>query len=271
MVLSPEGDVAPFLRLAVSLLVADYQAGNLRAQSNAVNLPGLTGKSERVVLNLPAGGSWRIRVRNTFGILGTSQPFSGVLQIGRARYARISDADYLNPDLRSDVYQDIRSLALWPIGSKFRPDYPVSRSDLATALVLGARVPQYLPGIPSYQDARDNPTMSFVESAQASPTGSLFVDVTPGGRFRPNDTASRLTAAVALVRAGGLRSEAEARSNMPLAFLDAASIPAEFRGYVSVAVSRGLIQGDTLFRPQNAFTRADLAHAIAVLENQSIQ
>ena len=247
------------------------QAGNLRAQSNAVNLPGLTGKSERVVLNLPASGSWHIQVRNTLGILGISQPFSGVLQIGRARYARIDDADYLNPQLRSEVYQDIRSLALWPIGSKFRPDYSVSRSDLATALVLGAHVPQYLPGTPSYQDARDIPTMSFVESAQASPTGPLFVDVTPGGQFRPSDIANRLTAAVALVRAGGLRSEAEARSNMPLAFLDAASIPAEFRGYVYVAVSRGLMQGDTLFRPQNAFTRADLAHAVAVLENQSIQ
>ncbi len=247
------------------------QAGNLRGQSNALNVAGLTGKTERVVLNIPAGGTWRIKIRNTLGAVGTPQPFSGVLQIGRAQYAYITDVGYVNPNLREEIYQDIRSFAMWPIGSKFRADYAVSRSDLATALVLGARVPQYLPGKPSYLDVRDSSTMSFVESAQASPTGALFVDVTTGGQFRPGDTANRLAAAVALVRAAGLRSEAEAKSNTPLAFLDVASIPSELRGYVCVAVSRGLLQGDSLFRPQNALTRAELAHAIAVLENQAIQ
>ena len=87
----------------------------------------------------------------------------------------------------------------------------VSRADLAKALTLGARVPQYLPGQPNYRDVKDAVTMIFVESAQASPNGSLFVDATPGGNFRPNDPVSRLTAVVALVRAAGFRAEAEAR------------------------------------------------------------
>jgi len=72
----------------------------------------------------------------------------------------------------------------------------VSRADLAKALTLGARVPQYLPGQPNYRDVKDAVTMIFVESAQASPNGSLFVDATPGGNFRPNDPVSRLTALV---------------------------------------------------------------------------
>jgi hypothetical protein len=132
-------------------------------------------------------------------------------------------------------------------------------------------VPQYLPGNASYQDVREGPTMTFVESAQASPTGQLFLDVTQGGRFRPTDYTTRLAAAIALVRAAGLRSEAESNANAPLTFLDGTSIPAELRGYVSVALSVGLLQGDSLFRPQNALTRAELAHAIAVLENRAIQ
>lgn len=159
---------------------------------------------------------------------------------------------------------------MWPIGSKFRPSFTVSRSELATSLVLGARVPQYVPGTPSYSDVQDCFTIPFVESAQASPAGSLFVDVTSGGAFRPNDSATRLVAAVALVRAAGLRSEAEGKLT-PLQFLDASSIPYQLRGYVSVAVSRGLLEGGSYFRPQNPLTRAELAHAVAVIQNRALQ
>jgi hypothetical protein len=136
--------------------------------------------------------------------------------------------------------------------------------------MLGARVPQYLAGQPLYQDVRDSTTRLFVESAQTSPTGPLFVDVS-GDRFRPNDSVSRLTAAIALVRAAGLRSDAEARAGIPLTFLDAGSIPEVYSGYVSVAISRGLLQGDTLFRPQAALTRVELAHAIAVIERRAVE
>jgi len=145
------------------------------------------------------------------------------------------------------------------------------RADFAAALVLGARVPQYLPGSPTYQDVHDALTMSYVESAQASPTGALFTDVNAAGRFRPAEAVTRLVAAIALVRAAGLREEAEAKANLPLAFLDAATIPGDLRGYVSVAVSRGFIQSDTLFRPQGAFTRGELAHAVAVIQNNAVR
>jgi hypothetical protein len=244
-------------------------AGNLRAQSNSINLPGLTGKTEHVVLSLPAAGAWRIRVKNG-SILGLSQDFAGAVQFNRVSYGQLLDAGLQNASLRSDVNQILRSFSMWPIGSKFRPEFAVSRADLASALVLGARVPQYLPGAPSYNDVRDLPTMAFVETAQASPCGALFTDVTKGGRFRPTEGVTRLVAAVALVRAAGLRSEAEAKANTPLSFLDALMIPAELRGYVSVAVSKGFIQADTLFLPQNSFTRGELAHALALIQNRAI-
>jgi len=132
-------------------------------------------------------------------------------------------------------------------------------------------VPQYLPGAPSYNDVRDLPTMAFVETAQASPGGALFTDVVKGGRFRPTEGVTRLVAAVAMVSAAGLKAEAEAKANTPISFLDASTIPAELRGYVSVAVSRGFIQADTSFRPQDSFTRGELAHAIALIQNRAVQ
>ena len=96
------------------------------------------------------------------------------MEINRARYARMQDIGSLSPSLREDIYQSLRSFSMWPIGSKFRADFGVSRSDLATAMVLSARVPQYLPGQPTYKDVRDASTMLFVESVQASPTGRSF-------------------------------------------------------------------------------------------------
>jgi hypothetical protein len=142
---------------------------------------------------------------------------------------------------------------------------------MAMALVLGARVPQYVPGRPTFTDVRDDVTRLFVESVQAAPGGPLFPDAPPGNAFRPHDAVTRLTAAVALVRAAGLRRQAESGSTAPLAFLDVSQIPTELRGYVSVATSVGLLQSDSLFRPDAPFTRADLARAIATLERQAVQ
>src|SRR5205814_3504584 len=109
---------------------------------------------------------------------------------------------------------------------------------------------------------RDPGTLLFVESAQAAPNGALFPGISAGGAFQPDATVDRLTAVVALVRAAGLRQQAETGS-YTLTYVDAASIPASLRGYVAVAVQNGLIKSsNTYFNPQGSFTRLDLAHAL---------
>jgi hypothetical protein len=139
------------------------------------------------------------------------------------------------------------------------------------ALVLGARVPQYLPAQSNYSDIRDWATMLFVESVQASPNGALFPGTTPGGAFLPDSGADRLTAVVALVRAAGLRQQAESSTNT-LTYTDAGSIPASLRGYVAVAVQNGLIRvNGTTFNPQGSFTRLDLSHAMARIATLAAQ
>lgn len=275
----PEGALAASVQISwgpmlstsdLDLSVYD-QAGVLQGRANTLNLTGLNGKRESVSLTTPAAGSLNVSVRNTFGAFGSTQQYYGVLQVSRARYARMSDVDSWSPSIREDIYQSLRSFTMWPLGSRFRGDSGVTRLDLAMAMVLGARVPQYLPGQSSYQDVRDSGTMLFVESVQSSPTGALFIDVVNEGRFRPHDNVNRLTAAVALVRAAGLRSEAESMTGAPLPFLDASHIPSELRGYVSVAVSKGLIQADSSFRPQGTFTRGDLAQATAAIQRRAMQ
>jgi hypothetical protein len=159
---------------------------------------------------------------------------------------------------------------MWPIGSRFRPELSVSRLDLARVLALGARVPQYVASQPIYTDVSDISARSFVESVQVSPLGPAFSDAT-GGQFRPNDVATRLIGVVALVRAAGLADEAESQSGSSLPFLDSAGIPSQFRGYVAVALSNGLIPSESYFRPQNGLTRGDLARAIAAIQKRGIQ
>jgi serine protease AprX len=246
--------------------------GVRRASSNGLNLPGLTGRRERAVVNSPAPGSWRVNVTNTLSLAGTPQQFSGVLEVTRAVYAPLSDLGGLSPDAREEVYQNLRSYVMLPLGDSFRPAFGVTRGDLAMTLVLGARVPQYAPGRPTYSDVPDRTTMLFVESVQAAPGGALFTDALPGGPFRPDDVAQRLTAAVALVRAAGLRGDAEARAGALLTVADAGAIPSALRGYVAVALERGLLTAEGgSFRPQAALTRLELAHAMSVIAKRAAE
>jgi hypothetical protein len=192
-----------------------------------------------------------------------AQNYSGVARVTSAQYPSLMDLAGLDTASVTEIKQSFRFLSLAPLGQNFRPAFAVTRANFAAALVKGARVPQYLPAQSSYADIRDRATMLFVESAQASPNGALFPAISAGGAFQPDATVDRLTATVALVRAAGLRQQAESGS-YTLCYLDTGSIPAALRGYVAVAVQNGLIKSsNTYFNPQGSFTRMDLAHALA--------
>src|SRR5581483_3652194 len=237
--------------------------GTERAYANAINLPGLTGRRERLTMNNPSSGVWRARVGNTFNLALTSPQSTGALEVTRAEYSPLDDLGNPGATERAEIYQALRSFVMAPYGRRFRPGFGVTRAALAAAMVQGARVPQYLSARPRYADVRDLTTRNFVESAQAAPDGSLFPE-SAGNNFRPYDFADRLTAAIVLVRAAGLRAEAEAQSGAAFTLTDVSSIPAELRGYVAVALSHGLMgPANNAFRPDSPLTRAELAHALA--------
>jgi serine protease AprX len=236
-------------------------SGRAAAASNYLNLPGLTGKSERTLIGLPAAGAWRAHVAHTLSAVATPQDFQGVFQTAHVEYAPMTDLGGLDAPTVDAVRLAVRSLAMWPDrGGRFRPGAAATRLELAAALVMAARVPQYVPAAPTFTDVRDATTRDFVE-----PTWQLFPDAAPGGAFRPDERATRLAAAVALVRAAGLRQEADAQAGALLPYTDTADIPSSLRGYVLVAVSRGLMSSGLQFNPNGAFTRAELARALATI------
>jgi serine protease AprX len=253
----------PVLTLNDLALAVYDPAGVKRGESNYLNLPGLTGRRERTLLNNPAPGTWRVRVSHTLGLGLTAQRFSGVFETARVEYAPLRDVGAVNANIREAV----RTFAMWPDGGGFfRPNGVVTRADLAASMVAAGLVPQYMPAQPTFSDVRDATTMNFVESAQHAPGGALFPGVARGGAFEPDGNVSRLVAAVALVRAAGLEQEAKAAATTSTMFFrDAADIPDDWRGHVHVAVLRGLVPSDEYFRPGGNFTRAELAQALSVI------
>jgi serine protease AprX len=267
-------------KLSLSLL--DSSGREQSVASQAV-FPGLTGRRQSSVINWPSDGIWTARVANVIGpaaapmsvneayvTSGSGQSYYGFVSVTRARYPALADIAGLDSASVAGIQQSFRSLVMASVGQHFRPGFAVTRSDLAKAMVLGGRVPQYLPAQSRYSDVRDRSTMLFVESAQAGPNGGLFPSVT-GSSFQPNATVDRLTAVVALVRAAGLRQQAESGTHT-LSYTDTLSIPVSLRGYVAVAIQNGLIRSNgTAFNPQASFTRVDLARAMARLSTMPIQ
>src|SRR6185312_13650671 len=237
------------------------------AEATKTYRASLTGNRQRIALNAPAAGTWRASVKGLPGAASAiSQSYVGALEVGRAVYSPMADLASLSSSLRADIRQSIRTFSMAPLGNNFHPELAASRSDLAAALVMGGRVPQYQAPQASYSDVTNATTRVFVESAQSSPNGALFLDVPATGNFKPNDAATRLAAAVAFVRAAGLTAEADAKKNAPLPCSDALSIPSDLRGYVNVALARGFIAPESAFRPQASFTRGELAQALAAMQ-----
>lgn len=235
-----------------------------RGDSNTSPQPGLFGTRERVAVKYPASGQWQAVLGAPPA--GAALPFSGVLEVTRVRYAPLRDMAALDPSVRDDINWSLRNFVMAPLGQNFRPAYGVSRAALANALLAAGRVPQYFPAAVNYTDLSGAAQILAVESAQAAPCGALFPDAAKGGAFRPDDAVDRLTAAVALVRAAGFRSEAEASSGATLNIQDADSIPSNLRGYVASALAHGLMTAaNGTFRPQSALSRAELAHAVSAI------
>ncbi len=239
-----------------------YNAGNtLIGESNHVNLPGLSGRNEKVVLRNPASQMLRSAVQHTAG-LGTAQNVYGAVELTRVEYPDLLDLGTLSSSMLAQAEMSLLTNVMLPEGRKFRPEFSVPRSDLADAFVRAGLVPQYVTAKPMYTDVRDTYTRNAVESVQSNPGGTLFYDVVYNGRFYPNNSTSKLTAAVAYVKAAGITP----RSTLSLTVTDAGTIPYELRSYVATALENGFITMDgNRFNPNRSITRIELAQAMNLL------
>ncbi|HEX8337830.1 MAG TPA: S8 family serine peptidase, partial [Pyrinomonadaceae bacterium] len=130
--------------------------GQAAGRSNYLNLPGLTGRHERTLVSVPAAGTWRARVTHTLALAATPQEFAGTFETARAEYAPMADLAGLDAFTVDNIRRSVASLAMWPYADGlFRPGASVSRAELAEAMIVGARIPQYVPDTPSFVDVQD--------------------------------------------------------------------------------------------------------------------
>jgi serine protease AprX len=268
----PQNTVQASINIAWDLSANDfglkiYSSSNaLLGESNYLNLPGVTGRREKVVFRNPLAQTLRAAVAHS-GLVGTSQKVFGAVETTQVEYPVMMDLDTLSPSLAAEAEKSLLTSVMLPEGRKFNPSSSVTRAEFADAIVRAGVVPQYVASAPMFTDVRDLYSRSTVESLQANPSGPLVVDAS-GGRFYPNNSTTKLVAAIAYVKAAGFESLSTS-TPLPLTISDASSIPSQWRGYVAVALQRGFIRLDgNTFNASRAITRIELAQAVNVLIGQ---
>lgn len=238
--------------------------GNMLGESNGINLPGFSGRREKVVVANPSAQTLSASVRHTL-LTGTSQEVFGSMDLTTVQYPNLNDLSSLSPAMQNQARQSLLTSVMLPQGNRFRPGSPVSRADFAETLVRAGIVPQYVAANRMYSDVKDISTRSVVESVQNNPNGRIFVDVNTGSRFYPNESVSRIAAAVAFVRAAGLENSVAAATLSPT-IIDGLAIPTQLRGYVAVALQNGFLTLDgNRFNQSRSLTRLELAQAMNTL------
>ncbi|ALN64159.1 subtilase family protein [Lysobacter antibioticus] len=224
--------------------------------TGAPGKPGVWKVSVRGIGSVSGTNLDPAKVTNGYGLPGTVNGEISFLKSGGytgmddvATHAARSAIEFAVAHRLVDGYSD----------QQFRPDATLKRSELAQYLLMGQSVRQYLPfnGRSSFSDlSPGDARYAYAESAVAN--GGALRDLsqsqdgvmgTLNGSFRPNDSVSRVSLAYSLVQSLALQSEARAFNGQLTAFYDgkriaiddAASIPASLRGYVQLALDRGLI------------------------------
>ncbi|HEX8775662.1 MAG TPA: S8 family serine peptidase [Pyrinomonadaceae bacterium] len=275
------------LTLTVTYRDARSSPQNRTAQANQINLGGLFGSRETVKVEFPSSGTATAEISG--GLIGegtlTDQPYRLVVTHYLFDPNEAGDLTGLDAGLRLRAYRLLYDRMMFAEGGAFRPTEPLTRMELARALMFGARVMQYIPTEPSFTDiAAGSPDALVVESLKRE--GLMG---TSGQTFGPGVSVNRLEQAVALVRALRLTAQADALKNTDVKFggqtlVDNAKIPGPLRGYVQLAIDKGLMEafpaetrigplGQVIalpgprFEPDRTVNRAELVNPMTRLLN----
>jgi serine protease AprX len=276
----------------VGLLLTDP---NGAVHSSGVALPVLDAPSREVVVKNPVPGQWLLEVRGVRGLAAlpeVSLPTSGVALPGPV-VGSITQQVYVLPavaDIQGDPSKaeiefvlknrmmDVKSDGL------FHPTAQVTRGDFAQSLVFNTALRQSLASTPRYLDTPGS-LAGIAEASTAdgstlrdydfAPTGMLAAS---GSSFIPDSPVTRLDVAVALVKALGLDGAAQALAGshvtatsdgQSMVVSDESAIPAALRGYVQLALDRGILSATfttspfaATVSPAGTVSRSSLAFAL---------
>ena len=272
-------------------------APNGRVYSTAIDFPVIGSNRRQIIVDNPQAGTWTLEVRGARGLTAVEQaasptqlalpgPVDGA--IVQVKYILPNIADLAGHPQQAAIETAIKS-RLIDIHSDglFRPNQTVNRQDLANSVGLNSSLRQSLGANPRFTDVPSY-FRNIAEAVAAD--GSTLRDFnfvpkgiisTTNNTFNPMGNANRLDLAVAFIRALGHDEAARARANQPVMFngsvlSDNTQIPGELRGYVQLAIDKGLLEAfpaevrnlgngqfvvlpGPRFEPNTTLTRATLA------------
>ena len=238
-------------------------APNGTVYSTAIDFPVIGSDRREITVNNPVAGAWTLEVRGARGLAAAPQassptqlaapgPVDGtVIQV---KYILPIIADIQGHPQQANIESAIKSRLIDTYaGGTFRPNSLVTRADLARSLVSNTSLRQTLSATPKFTDVSGD-LRNIAEAVVANGSTLRDYNFTPNGMmsftgtsFNPSGSINRLDLAVALVRASGHDTEAKALANSTVTFngsalSDNAQIPASLRGYVQIAINKGLLE-----------------------------
>jgi serine protease AprX len=238
-----------------------------KVYSSGVALPILDAPNREVVVNNPVPGSWRLEIRGVRGLAAlpeVSLPTSGAALPGPVDGTitqRVTTlpaiADIQGDPAQAEIELVLKNRMMDVLSDGlFHPAAAVTRGSFAQTLVFNTALRQSLPAVTSYTDVTGS-AAAIAEAVTAEGSTLRDYDFTPtgmlaasGSNFNPDGTVTRTDLAVALVKALGLDQAAAAKAGSDVTVTydgqsvvvsDEAEIPPALRGYVQLALDRGIL------------------------------
>lgn len=265
--------------------------------STAIEYPVIGSDKREIVVHDPEPGTWTIEIRGARGLTAAQQVSSPIQaaapgpvdgNVTQTRFILPVIADIQGHAQQTQIETALKSRLIDTFADgSFRPNSSVTRADLARSLALNTSLRQVLGTTPRFTDVSGD-LRSVAEYLTANGSTNRDFDFAPtglmsvtGSTFKPNVNASRLDLAVAFVKAIGRDAEARALANTNVTsggavITDNTQIPGALRGYVQIALDKGLLEAfpaeirqvapgqfiavpGPRFEPASSLTRATLA------------
>jgi serine protease AprX len=239
-----------------------YDPSGAAHGATSIPLPVIGTNKREITVSDPQPGIWRLEVRGASGLtavpvgaptqIAAPGPVDGV--VDQVKFVLPVIADIAGHPQQAAIEAAIkdRLIDTYTDGT-FRPDASITREDLARSLALNTSLRQSLGGTPKFGDVSGD-LLGIAEAVTAR--GSTIRDFdfvstgmvgTAGNTFNPTGAVNRLDLAIALVKALGHDAAARASANTTVTsggipLTDNSQIPGPLRGYVQVAIDKGLFE-----------------------------
>jgi serine protease AprX len=293
--------------------IAEEGTGNtvgLRATSpsgvsytTAIEIPVIGTGARQIVVQNPEPGTWTLEVRGARTLAAAPQASLPVSAAAPGPVdGTISQIKYILPNIddisghpqQAGIETAIKSRLIDTLADgTFKPDSLVTRADFARSLVSNTSLRQSLGATQRFSDVSGD-LARIAEAVTAKGSTNRDYNFAPNGllsatgtSFNPTGSISRLDLAVAFVRALGHDEAARAKANTNVTvggvvISDNAQIPGALRGYVQLAIDKGILETyeaqvvqtapgqftvlpGPRVEPNNTVTRANLATKLNVL------